>query len=30
MPDLGSELTLAEKQRLVLKWGRNYKISEWI
>ena len=30
MPDLGAQLTLEEKQRMALKWGRTYKISEWV
>ena len=30
MPDLSAQLTLEEKQRLALKWGRTYKISEWV
>ena len=30
MPDLSAQLTLEEKQALALKWGRTYKISEWI
>ena len=30
MPDLGVDLTLEDKQYLAVKWGRTYKISEWI
>ncbi len=30
LPDLGSQLTLQDKQYLAMKWGRTYKISEWI
>lgn len=30
MPDFAAQLTLEEKQMLALKWGRTYKISEWI
>ena len=30
LPDLSTQLTLEEKQRMALKWGRTYKISEWI
>ena len=30
LPDLSSQLTLEEKQRMALKWGRTYKVSEWI
>lgn len=30
MPDLGFQLTLEEKQKLAMKWGRTYKITEWI
>lgn len=30
MPDLTTQLTLEDKQYLAMKWGRTYKISEWI
>jgi hypothetical protein len=30
IPDLGEDLTLEDKQYLALKWGRTYKITEWI
>ena len=30
LPDLSAQLTLEEKQKLAMKWGRTYKISEWI
>ena len=30
LPDLSTQLTLEEKQRMAMKWGRTYKISEWI
>lgn len=30
LPDLSQELTLEDKQYLAMKWGRTYKISEWI
>lgn len=30
LPDLTSQLTLEDKQYLAMKWGRTYKISEWI
>lgn len=30
LPDLSDQLTLEEKQQLALKWGRTYKISQWI
>ena len=30
LPDLTSQLTLEDKQRMAMKWGRTYKISEWI
>lgn len=30
LPDYSSEITLEEKQEMALKWGRTYKISEWI
>ena len=30
LPDLGAELTLEEKQKLALKWGRTYKPAEWV
>lgn len=30
MPDLGVDLTLEDKQFLAVKWGRTYKVSEWI
>lgn len=30
LPDLSSQLTLEEKQQMALKWGRTYKISQWI
>lgn len=30
MPDLTSQLTLEDKQYLAMKWGRTYKISEWV
>ena len=30
MPDLGADLSLEDKQFLAVKWGRTYKISEWI
>lgn len=30
LPDLSTQLTLEEKQNLALKWGRTYKISQWI
>ena len=30
MPDLSYQLTLEEKQQMALKWGRTYKVSQWI
>ena len=30
LPDLSTQLTLEDKQYLAMKWGRTYKISEWI
>ena len=30
LPDFSIELTLEEKQNLALKWGRTYKIRDWI
>ena len=30
IPDIGAQLTLEDKQRLALKWGRTYKASEWV
>lgn len=30
MPNLQADLTLEEKQRMVLKWGRTYKVSQWV
>lgn len=30
MPDLTADLTLEDKQYLAMKWGRTYKISEWV
>ena len=30
LPDLSVQLTLEDKQYLAMKWGRTYKISEWI
>ena len=30
IPDLTSQLTLEDKQYLALKWGRTYKISQWV
>lgn len=30
LPNYANELTLQEKQQMALKWGRTYKISEWI
>ena len=30
MPNLAVDLTLQDKQYLAVKWGRTYKISEWI
>lgn len=30
LPDLSAQLTLEEKQQLALKWGRTYKVSQWI
>ena len=30
MPDFNIDLSLQEKQYLVMKWGRTYKVSEWI
>lgn len=30
MPDLTVDLTLEDKQFLAMKWGRTYKVSEWI
>lgn len=30
LPNYNNEITLQEKQEMALKWGRTYKISEWI
>ena len=30
LPDLSNQLTLEEKQQMALKWGRTYKVPEWI
>lgn len=30
LPNLSVQLTLEEKQQLAMKWGRTYKIVEWI
>lgn len=30
LPDLSYQLTLEEKQQMALKWGRTYKVSQWI
>ena len=30
IPDITSQLTLEDKQYLALKWGRTYKISQWV
>ena len=30
LPDLSSQLSLEDKQYLAVKWGRTYKVSEWI
>lgn len=30
LPDLGADLTLEDKQYLAMKWGRTYKVSDWI
>ena len=30
LPDLSNQLTLKEKQQMALKWGRTYKVSQWI
>ena len=30
LPDLTSDLTLEDKQYLAMKWGRTYKMSDWI
>ena len=30
LPDLSDQLTLEEKQQMALKWGRTYKVSEWV
>jgi len=30
LPDLSNELTLEDKQYLAMKWGRTYKVNEWI
>lgn len=30
LPDLSSQLSLEDKQYLAMKWGRTYKVSEWI
>ena len=30
LPDLSTQLSLEEKQYLAMKWGRTYKVSEWI
>lgn len=30
IPDISSQLTLEDKQYLVIKWGRNYKVSQWV
>ena len=30
LPDLSTQLTLEDKQYLAMKWGRTYKVSEWI
>lgn len=30
LPDYTSQLTLEEKQMLALKWGRTYRVSEWV
>lgn len=30
LPDLGSQLTLEDKQYLAMKWGRTYKVAEWV
>lgn len=30
IPDLTSELTLEDKQKLVIKWGRTYTVQEWV
>lgn len=30
LPDLSSQLSLEDKQYLAMKWGRTYKVSQWI
>ena len=30
LPDLSIQLTLEDKQYLAMKWGRTYKVTEWI
>lgn len=30
LPDLSTQLSLEDKQYLAMKWGRTYKVSEWI
>lgn len=30
LPDLTADLTLEDKQYLAMKWGRTYKVSEWV
>ena len=30
LPDLSHQLTLEDKQYLAMKWGRTYKVAEWI
>ena len=30
LPNYNNEITLEQKQQMALKWGRTYKISQWI
>ena len=30
LPNIASQLTLEDKQYLAMKWGRTYKMSEWV
>ena len=30
LPNYASEISLEEKQQMALKWGRTYKIRDWI
>ena len=30
LPDFSDQLTLEEKQYLAMKWGRTYKVQEWL